>query len=75
MLSVNSYAAGAPVIQWTNQSAATQQWQEIPTTGGSKFRNVATGMYLDVQGSSYAAGAPLVQWYGTNGLNQIFTIY
>ena len=74
VLSVNSYAAGAPVIQWTNQGATSQQWQQIPITGGYKYRNVATGLYLDVSGYSYAAGARLVQWYGTNGLNQQFIV-
>jgi hypothetical protein len=73
VLSVNSYAAGAPVIQWTNQGSAFQQWQSIPVTGGNKYRNVGTGLYLDVSGYSYAAGATLDQWYGTNGLNQQFT--
>lgn len=78
VLSVNSYAAGAPVIQWTNQYVASQQWQEIKvaTTIGTayKYRNVATGLYLDVSGYSYKAGAQLDQWYQTGGLNQQFYI-
>ena len=72
VLSVNSYAAGAPVLQWSNQSATSQQWIEIATAGGYKYRNVATGLYFDVSGYSYSAGAPLVQWSGTTGLNQVF---
>jgi alpha-L-fucosidase 2 len=74
VLSVNSYVAGAPVIQWTNQGAATQQWVEVQINGISKFRNVATGLYLDVNGFSYSPGARLVQWYQTNGLNQQFQV-
>jgi hypothetical protein len=75
VLSVNSYAAGAPVIQWTNQGAATQQWYEVRQGGTArKYRNVATGLYLDVSGNSYNAGAPLVQWYQTNGANQVFNV-
>jgi beta-galactosidase len=75
VLSVNSYAAGAPVIQWTNQGVASQQWYEVKQGGTArKYRNVATGLYLDVSGYSYNAGAPLVQWYQTNGLNQVFNV-
>jgi hypothetical protein len=74
VLSVNSYVAGAPVLQWANQGAATQQWVEVPINGISKFRNVATGLYLDVNGYSYSPGARLVQWYQTNGLNQQFQV-
>lgn len=73
VISVNSFVAGAPAIQWANQGAPSQQWQRVPFSGGSyKFRNVATGLYLDVSGYSYASGAKLVQWYATSGLNQQF---
>ena len=33
VISVNSYAAGAPVTQWTNQGAAAQQWVECYDEG------------------------------------------
>ena len=77
LLDLRAYNAGAQVVQMPYlYGSDSQQWQQIPVSYGvNKYRNVATGLYLDVQGSSYAAGAPLVQWYGTNGLNQIFTIY
>jgi cytochrome c len=77
LLSVNSQVGGAPVIQWTSLNHASQQWLEIATTqvGTYRYRNVATGLYLDVQGASYAAGAPLVQWTGNLSLNQIFWRY
>jgi hypothetical protein len=72
VLSVNSYVAGAPVLQWDNTGATAQQWQSIPVTGGAKYRNLATGLYLDISGDSRAAGARLVQWYGSGGGNQVF---
>jgi hypothetical protein len=77
LLSVNSQVGGAPVIQWTSSNSASQQWLEIATTqvGTYRYRNVATGLYLDVQGASYAAGAPVVQWTGNLNLNQIFSRY
>jgi hexosaminidase len=71
-LTVNSYAAGAQVVQWTYHGGTTQQWVQVPSGSAYKYRNVWSGLYLDVQGYSYAAGAPLVQWYSTNGLNQQF---
>jgi hypothetical protein len=75
VLSVNSSVAGAPVIQWSNQGAASQQWQQTSAEGLYTFRNLATGLYLDVRGYSYAAGAPLDQWYGNSGNNQLFALY
>ena len=54
----------------------SQQWQQIPVSYGvNKYRNVATGLFLDVSGYSYQAGAPLVQWYRAAGLNQQFGLY
>ena len=66
--------AGAQIIQQTRYNGTNQQWVEVQVNGISKFRNVRTGLYLDVSGYSYAAGAPLVQWYQTNGLNQQFQL-
>jgi hypothetical protein len=60
VLSVNSSAPGAPVIQWTNTGATSQQWVEVQVGAARKYRNVATGLYLDVSGYSYNAGARLV---------------
>lgn len=75
MLSVNSSVAGAPVIQWTNQGATSQQWQTSSAESLYTFRNLATGLYLDVRGNSYAADAPLDQWYRNGGNNQLFALY
>jgi Ricin-type beta-trefoil lectin domain-like len=75
VLTVNSYAAGAQVVQWTTHGGTNQQWVEVKVGAASKYRNVWSGLYLDVSGYSYAAGAPLVQWYQTSGLNQQFYIY
>ena len=72
VFSVNATAAGAPVLQWENTGATAQQWQSIPVPGGTKYRNLATGLYLDIAGDSRAAGARLVQWYGSGGGNQVF---
>lgn len=74
VLSVNSYVAGAPILQWDNQGAPSQQWREVDLGFTRKYRNVATGLYLDVSGASFKDGATLVQWYETSGANQQFTI-
>ena len=72
VLSVQRYTAGDPVVQLTNLGAASQQWHQEQVGAAYKYRNVATGLYLDVSGGSLAAGAPLIQWYQTSGLNQQF---
>jgi hypothetical protein len=72
VLTVQRYTAGAPVVQLTNVGSPGQQWHEEYVGAARKFRNVATGLYLDVSGASYAAGAPIIQWYRTDGLNQQF---
>jgi hypothetical protein len=75
VLTVFSSAPGAAVVQWNNKNVSTQQWYEVKQGGTArKYRNVATGLYLDVSGASYNAGAPLVQWYQTNGANQVFNV-
>lgn len=74
------YAAGAPIIIRETLSYlavddianSRATWVEEDYGTYYKYRNTATGLYLDVNGYSYAAGAPLVQWYGTGGLNQEF---
>jgi hypothetical protein len=76
VLTVNRYAAGAQVVQFAygGINATYQWWQRIPTSNGYKFRNVATGLYMDISGASQQAGAPLVQWYGSGGSNQEFRL-
>lgn len=74
-LDVSGSGAGSQVIQNTFNGSSSQQWVEETSGAGYRYRNVATGLYMDVQGASYAAGAPVVQWYGNGGLNQVFYLY
>lgn len=74
VMSINSPEPGAPVLQWDNQYVPEQQWLQIWAAEGYKFRNVYTGLYMDVKGESTATGTPIIQWYQTTGRNQQFRL-
>jgi hypothetical protein len=72
VISISSLDVGPPLTQWTNQYVPEQQWIQIWSTDGYKFRNVYTGFYMDVRGDSDTEGTPIIQWYQNTGRNQQF---
>src|SRR6266568_623070 len=70
-----SQADGAPVIQYTYQNGANQQWyfKTVGLVNGQEayqIVNVNSGKVLDVTGASQADGTPLQQWSSSGGTNQ-----
>ncbi len=64
-----STASGAKIQQWTNYTAANQQFR-VDSTGDGYYKLTAvhSGKVLDVPGSSTSAGVQLQQW-DDNGSN------
>ena len=66
-----STADGANIVQMTNSTAASQQWQFIDAGGGYyKIKNRNSGKIMDINGASTADGAANIQWTDNGGNNQ-----
>ncbi|MEU6505663.1 RICIN domain-containing protein [Streptomyces sp. NPDC046942] len=64
---------GAPVVQWSRNGGANQQWRFIDSGDGYyRLQNRASGKVLDDYGWSKTEGSELVQWSDGNGANQQF---
>ncbi|MFD2116704.1 RICIN domain-containing protein [Paenibacillus yanchengensis] len=62
---------GAHVVQWQREYVMDQHWYIVNTGDGYVyFKNVASGLYLDVNGASSADGATVIQWTKNDGWNQ-----
>jgi hypothetical protein len=72
-----SIHAGNPIIQWTCNGGANQDWT-LTTTGSNQYQviNKLSGLCLDVQGYSRASGAKIDQntCMGRYHLNQIWSL-
>ncbi|MGI5289002.1 family 43 glycosylhydrolase [Nonomuraea polychroma] len=66
---------GAPIVQWSRNDGAWQQWQFVDSGGGYyRLRSRHSGKVLDVSNRSTADGANIVQWSDLNGTNQQFRV-
>ncbi len=66
-----SAADGAPVVQWTDNSNANQQWRFVNL--GNGYHNIVnrnSGRCLDVSGASTENNAAIIQWTCGPGENQ-----
>lgn len=70
-----STADAAPVIQWTANGGANQQWRLLDAGGGySRIVNVKSGKCLDVNNGSTADGAIAIQYTCNGGNNQAWQL-
>lgn len=69
-LGIDSGSAGSPVVQSRCTDSPNQLWMRALVIDGSIFRNVASGLCLDVPGASRANGAKLIVWTCNGGINQ-----
>jgi uncharacterized protein YvpB len=61
----------------TDISYLAQRWVLLSDGAGSsivRFKNAATGLYLDVQGADPSAGTSLIVYASHSGVNQSFTL-
>ncbi|MGS2648276.1 family 43 glycosylhydrolase [Streptosporangium sp. LJ11] len=66
---------GAPIVQWSRNDGAWQQWQFVDSGGGYyRLRSRHSGKVLDISSRSTADGANVVQWADNNGTNQQFRV-
>ncbi|GGK97470.1 hypothetical protein GCM10007964_44680 [Sphaerisporangium melleum] len=66
---------GAPLVQWSRNDGAWQQWQFVDSGGGYyRLRSRHSGKVVDISGRSTADGANVVQWADNNGTNQQFRL-
>ncbi|MFI9772964.1 RICIN domain-containing protein [Streptomyces sp. NPDC052415] len=74
-ISERSTADGAAVVQWTQGTAANQQFRFVDS-GNGYYRIMArhSGKVLDVEGRSTANGANVQQWTDNNAVNQQFSV-
>jgi gliding motility-associated-like protein len=70
-----SSSQGTNIVQNTYASNTYQQWV-VEDAGNNfyKFRNVYSGMYMDINGSSTANGTNDIQWSWDGGFNQQFLL-
>src|SRR3972149_6708910 len=59
--------------QYSSSSSNNQQWSRESTGGYYKFRNRATGLYLDGMGRT-SNGSDLGQWSSSSSYNQQFQL-
>jgi chitinase len=71
-----STAAGASVIQYTQNGTANSLWQPIALSDGTwQFKNEKSGLCLDMTGNSTSANTQFEQWTCKSsavGSNQAF---
>ncbi|ONK14770.1 RICIN domain-containing protein [Streptomyces sp. MP131-18] len=68
-------ADGAPIVQWSRDDGAWQQWQFVDSGGGYyRLKSVHSGQVVDIEGLSTTDGANVIQWPDSNGTNQQFRV-
>ncbi|MDT0265779.1 RICIN domain-containing protein [Streptomyces sp. DSM 44915] len=66
---------GAPLVQWSRNDGAWQQWQFVDSGDGSyRLRSRHSGKVLEIAGGSTADGANVQQWADGNASNQRFAV-
>jgi arabinan endo-1,5-alpha-L-arabinosidase len=66
---------GAPIVQWSRNDGAWQQWRFLDSGGGYyRLQSRHSGKVIDISGKSTADGANVVQWADNNGTNQQFRL-
>ncbi|GAA3866952.1 RICIN domain-containing protein [Streptomyces sedi] len=66
---------GAPLVQWSRNDGAWQQWQFVDSGDGSyRLRSRHSGKVIEIAGASTADGANVQQWADTNGAHQRFSV-
>ncbi len=66
---------GAPIVQWSRNDGAWQQWQFVDSGGGYyRLKSRHSGKVLDIASRSTADGADVIQWTDLNGTNQQFRV-
>ncbi|WP_407636665.1 RICIN domain-containing protein [Acetivibrio cellulolyticus] len=61
----------AQLVQWTDNTSASQSWYLVDTGSGyKKIVSSASGLVLDVKDSSTSDGGAIIQWYSNGGTNQ-----
>ncbi len=66
VLTVGSNNQSLSVTAYTNNG--NQQW----TLDGASFKNLGTGLYMDVSGQSHDVGGEIIVWEGNGGENQMW---
>ena len=70
-----SLTAGTRIVQWDKNYSTAQQWRLAPQGDGTfKIQNVASGLYLDTEGSSTQAHAYVVQNHESSSATQTWTL-
>ena len=69
-LGADSANAGRAVVQSRCSGSPEQLWRQDIVIDGTLFRNIASGLCLDVPGASVANGAKLIVWTCHGGVNQ-----
>jgi hypothetical protein len=59
--------------QWSNSNSTNQQWIQETVGNNVRFKNRATGLYLDGMGST-SNGSNLCQWGNSGSANQQWQI-
>ncbi|GII80109.1 hypothetical protein Sru01_50910 [Sphaerisporangium rufum] len=68
-------ADNAPLVQWSRNDGAWQQWQFIDSGGGYyRLKSRHSGKVVDISGRSTADGANVIQYTDKNGTNQQFRV-
>lgn len=67
----SSIDGAAPIVQWSDSGALSQQWYRVDAGNGYvRFVNAKSGKTLDVQDGSTSDGGALIQWVSNGGYNQ-----
>jgi hypothetical protein len=64
---------GSNAGQWSNSGSNNQKWTMETSGNYVKFKNVATGLYLDGMGRS-SNGSLAGQWSSSSSWNQLWTV-
>jgi hypothetical protein len=64
---------GSVCGQWAGSGSANQQWTQEASGSYVRFKNRATGLYLDGMGST-SNGSNLCQWSNSGSANQQWQI-
>ncbi|KAA9378501.1 family 43 glycosylhydrolase [Microbispora cellulosiformans] len=66
---------GAPLVQYSRNDGAWQQWQFVDSGGGYyRLKSRHSGKVVDISGRSTADGADVIQYTDKNATNQQFRV-
>ncbi|GLW26005.1 hypothetical protein Mame01_60470 [Microbispora amethystogenes] len=66
---------GAPLVQYSRNDGAWQQWQFVDSGGGYyRLKSRHSGKVVDISGRSTADGADVIQYADKNATNQQFRV-